>query len=112
MDRDAEVEELPESIEVANLSSKAQFDDLIVWGHESTADSTTDPYLRSIEEWISYSEQVRFLHPSKMIEWWAHFIPSTGTLISAVQISSKLGSVAGEDRLDNLCIVVAFWIYI
>lgn len=55
---DAEAEELSEAIEIAPLSSIAKFDEFVIWGHESTADSG-DPYLRSIEEWVSFSEQVR-----------------------------------------------------
>ncbi|ETS75905.1 hypothetical protein PFICI_12849 [Pestalotiopsis fici W106-1] len=51
-------EELADPIEIAPLSSKADFDDLVIWGHESTADSATDPYLRSMEEWVSFSEQL------------------------------------------------------
>lgn len=58
MQNDTEVEELPEAIEVAPLNSKATFDDFIIWGHESIADSGADPYLRSMEEWVSFSEQV------------------------------------------------------
>ncbi|KAI0177961.1 ribonuclease H2, subunit C [Pestalotiopsis sp. NC0098] len=58
IDNTSELEELPEPMEIAPLSSKAQFDDLVIWGHESSADSATDPYLRSMEEWISFSEQI------------------------------------------------------
>lgn len=54
---DADAEELPDAVEIAPLRSKAKFDDFVIWGHESTADSG-DPYLRSIEEWVSFSEQV------------------------------------------------------
>lgn len=57
-----EVEELADPIEIAPLNSKADFDDLVIWGHESTADSATDPYLRSMEEWVSFSEKVGLLY--------------------------------------------------
>ncbi|KAH8203690.1 hypothetical protein TruAng_002103 [Truncatella angustata] len=54
---DVEFADLPEAIEIAPLSSKATFDDFVIWGHESTADSGADPYLRSIEEWVSLAEK-------------------------------------------------------
>jgi hypothetical protein len=56
--KDAEVEELPEAVEVAPLSGKAKFDSIVIWDHETTADSSEDPYVRSIEEWVSFAEQV------------------------------------------------------
>ncbi|KAF7518005.1 hypothetical protein G7054_g13598 [Neopestalotiopsis clavispora] len=60
-----EVEELADPIEIAPLNSKADFDDLVIWGHESTADSATDPYLRSMEEWVSFSEKLHSYSDSK-----------------------------------------------
>ncbi|KAI0131813.1 ribonuclease H2 non-catalytic subunit-domain-containing protein [Xylariales sp. AK1849] len=58
LDDDVEVQEMPEAIEVAPLNGKAHFDDIVVWGHESTADASADPYVRSIEEWISFADQI------------------------------------------------------
>ncbi|KAK9793623.1 putative Ribonuclease H2 subunit C [Seiridium cardinale] len=58
LETDADLEELPEAIEVAALTGQAKFDELVIWGHESTADSGTDPYIRSIEEWVSFTEQL------------------------------------------------------
>jgi hypothetical protein len=60
-DEEAELQELPDAIEVAPMNGKARFDDIVIWGHESTADSSADPYVRSIEEWVSFAEQVRSL---------------------------------------------------
>ena len=60
----ADIEEVPEPVEVAPLQTKACFDEFVVWGHESTADAATDPYVRSIEEWVSFAEQVRRTPPS------------------------------------------------
>ena len=45
--------------EVGALHGKAAFDEVVVWGHESIADSAADPYVRGVEEWISFAEQVR-----------------------------------------------------
>lgn len=58
MDQDADLQELPDALEIAPLQSKAQFDDFVVWGHESLADASADPYVRGIEEWVTFSEQV------------------------------------------------------
>ncbi|KAK8033774.1 hypothetical protein PG991_003172 [Apiospora marii] len=58
MDQDADLQELPDALEIAPLQSKAQFDDFVVWGHESLADAGADPYVRGIEEWVSFSEQI------------------------------------------------------
>ncbi|KAK8043093.1 ribonuclease H2 subunit C [Apiospora phragmitis] len=58
MDRDAEVQELPDALEIAPLQSRARFDDFVVWGHEALADAGADPYVRGIEEWVSFSEQI------------------------------------------------------
>ncbi|KAK7955767.1 uncharacterized protein PG986_004989 [Apiospora aurea] len=58
MDQDADVQELPDAMEIAPLQSKAQFDDFVVWGHESLADAGADPYVRGIEEWVAFSEQI------------------------------------------------------
>jgi hypothetical protein len=40
------------------LESKAEFDELVVWGHEEHADASSDPYVRGIEEWLSLADQV------------------------------------------------------
>ncbi len=49
--------------EMASLEAKAEFDEVIVWGHEATADAGADPYVRSIEEWVDLAEQIHS-HPS------------------------------------------------
>lgn len=56
-------------IEVGAMHGKSTFDEVVVWGHESIADSGADPYVRGIDEWISFAEQVCLIsvasHPSK-----------------------------------------------
>lgn len=44
--------------DTASMHVTAEFDEMIVWGHETTADSAGDPYVRSIEEWLQVSEKV------------------------------------------------------
>jgi hypothetical protein len=36
----------------------AEFDEMVVWGHESVADASSDPYVRSMEEWLQVADQV------------------------------------------------------
>ena len=57
----AEGEELDDNEEfedVGILEEQAEFDELMVWGHEAQPDECTDPYVRSVEEWIAFAEQV------------------------------------------------------
>jgi len=57
---EVEVVENPEDeVQIGAMKGKATFDELMVWGHESTTDSTVDPYVRGMEEWIAFAEQVR-----------------------------------------------------
>ncbi|KAK4202823.1 ribonuclease H2, subunit C [Triangularia verruculosa] len=34
------------------LEVQAEFDEVVVWGHESLADAGADGYVRSLEEWV------------------------------------------------------------
>lgn len=62
-DDDVEVAEDPEDqLEVGAMRGKAAFDELLIWGHESTSDSVADPYVRGMEEWIAFAEEVCFGH--------------------------------------------------
>lgn len=47
-----------DQIETGAMKGKATFDELMVWNHESLANSSEDPYLRGMEEWISFTEQI------------------------------------------------------
>ncbi|KAI1183066.1 ribonuclease H2, subunit C [Nemania serpens] len=63
VDEDIEVIENPEDqLEVGAMKGKAAFDELMIWGHESTGDSSADPYVRGMEEWIAFAEEI---HSSK-----------------------------------------------
>jgi ribonuclease H2 subunit C len=44
--------------ELGSLHVQAQFDDLVIWGHESVADASSDPYVRGLEEWLDFANQV------------------------------------------------------
>ncbi|KAI2472441.1 ribonuclease H1 small subunit [Annulohypoxylon bovei var. microspora] len=47
-----------DQLETGAMQGKATFDELMIWNHESLADSSEDPYLRGMEEWISFAEQI------------------------------------------------------
>lgn len=48
-----------EDLEVKVLEEQATFDEVMVWGHEVVVDEGSDPYVRGVEEWIGFAEQVR-----------------------------------------------------
>jgi ribonuclease H2 subunit C len=50
-------------IEESIMEEKADFADIMVWGHEASPDEATDPYLRGIQEWIAFAEVVSSLLP-------------------------------------------------
>ncbi|TLD24171.1 hypothetical protein PspLS_06772 [Pyricularia sp. CBS 133598] len=62
-------EDEPETIDVdaeekaaiTKLDSKAEFEEMVIWGHESTADASSDPYVRGVEEWVALAGQPYFL---------------------------------------------------
>jgi ribonuclease H2 subunit C len=53
-------DEEEEAAEVGIIEERATFDEIIIWGHEAMPDNLTDPYVKGLEEWISFSEKV---HP-------------------------------------------------
>ncbi|KAI1291172.1 ribonuclease H2, subunit C [Xylaria venustula] len=58
-EEDVEVSEHPgDQLEIGEMRGKAAFDELMIWGHESTSDSTADPYVRGMEEWIAFAEEI------------------------------------------------------
>ncbi len=42
----------------SSMRVRAEFDEVVVWGHEALADAATDPYVRSVEEWLQVSAQI------------------------------------------------------
>ncbi|CAJ2512241.1 Uu.00g052560.m01.CDS01 [Anthostomella pinea] len=56
---DATPQEEPEDqLQVGAMQGKAAFDEMMIWDHESSADSSADPYVRSMEEWVTFTEQM------------------------------------------------------
>lgn len=54
---DADPEAQSESF--GTIQVTAEFDEMVVWGHEMMADAASDPYVRSMEEWLQVSDKVR-----------------------------------------------------
>lgn len=54
VDLEAEEDELP----IGALETQAEFDEMVIWGHEAMADAASDPYARGVEEWVQLSSQV------------------------------------------------------
>ncbi len=52
-------------INLGTLEVRGEFDEMVVWEHEKTADATTDHYVRSVEEWLQVADQVRLPPPEK-----------------------------------------------
>lgn len=57
MDDDVQIIDEPE-FEKGALQVTGEFDELVVWGHETLADASADPYVRSVEEWLQVADQV------------------------------------------------------
>ncbi|EKD18326.1 uncharacterized protein L3040_004719 [Drepanopeziza brunnea f. sp. 'multigermtubi'] len=50
--------EREEEPEVKILEEQSGFQEMVVWGHEVLPDGTADPYVRGVEEWIGFAEQI------------------------------------------------------
>lgn len=57
----AEQEAQRQRLDTGRLAVLAEFDEVVVWGHQSTADAATDPYVRGLDEWLALSEEVLFV---------------------------------------------------
>jgi len=53
-----EEEDAEEEPEVKVMEEMSEFEDMMVWGHESLPNDEQDPYVRGMEEWIQFSQQV------------------------------------------------------
>lgn len=58
MAEDVEIQGIEDQLEIGTMEGKATFNELTVWNHETLANSSEDPYLRGMEEWISFAEQI------------------------------------------------------
>lgn len=44
---------------VGTMQTTGEFDEMVIWSHESMASAGADPYVRSVEEWLQVSEKAR-----------------------------------------------------
>ena len=54
---DGDDQEINES-ETATMLVTAEFDEIMIWGHEEMADAHEDMYVRGVEEWVQVAEKV------------------------------------------------------
>ncbi|KAH8750745.1 ribonuclease H2, subunit C [Diaporthe sp. PMI_573] len=50
--------EAEDEMPLGALETKAEFDEIVIWGHESVADTSSDPYVRGVEEWMEVAEKI------------------------------------------------------
>ncbi|RSL55546.1 hypothetical protein CEP54_009281 [Fusarium duplospermum] len=43
---------------VGAMHVTADFDEMVIWGHETVADAAEDPYIRGMEEWLQVAGQI------------------------------------------------------
>ncbi|KAH6668618.1 ribonuclease H2 non-catalytic subunit-domain-containing protein [Plectosphaerella plurivora] len=55
-DETDEVRDVPPA--PSSMRVRAEFDEVVVWGHEALADAASDPYVRSVEEWLQVSAHI------------------------------------------------------
>ncbi|TEA19367.1 Uncharacterized protein C8034_v009614 [Colletotrichum sidae] len=63
VEEEMQEEEEEERVEVGAMDVKADFDEMVIWGHEASADAASDPYMRSIEEWLSVAGKLHAFSP-------------------------------------------------
>lgn len=56
---DLEKEDDDDAPPVDKMKALAEFDEIMVWGHENVTNAADDTYVRSLEEWVEASERVR-----------------------------------------------------
>ncbi|KAI2619185.1 ribonuclease H1 small subunit [Hypoxylon sp. NC1633] len=62
------IEESDDQLEKGAMQGIASFNEVVIWGHEALANSTEDPYLRGMEEWMSFAEQIHSYPADKASE--------------------------------------------
>merc|ERR1712000_734298 len=51
-------DDLQETVEVGKMAVTAEFDELVVWGHEKLARTEDDTFMRGVEEWLGAAEKI------------------------------------------------------
>lgn len=97
VDLDAE-DEIP----LGALDTKAEFDEMVIWGHESMADTSSDPYVRGIEEWMNVAKKVRLV-----CEWKVYSYTDDFRYILLRKRGSEQALWWGKIRQDSLSIYLS-----
>lgn len=72
-DGDGGDEEVEKDVNV--MEEQASFEEIVVWGHEVLPDGMADPYVRGVEDWIVFAEQVRgFVGGGEGCADWSRFM--------------------------------------
>lgn len=53
-----------------SLQVQAEFDEMVVWGHEQPVDAAADPYLRGAAEWLTLAEKASRLPAPFFFFFW------------------------------------------
>lgn len=56
-----------DQVETGVMNTRAEFDRVILWGHESVADASSDPYARGLEELVHVADRASKLFPSIIV---------------------------------------------
>jgi len=62
-----ELDEIEQLEDIGILEEQAEFDEVMVWGHEVLPDESADPYVRGVEEWIAFAKNIHS-YPSQQSE--------------------------------------------
>lgn len=54
----ADEEEAEADADVGIMEEIAEFDHVVLWGHEALPDELVDPFVRGLGEWIEFAEKV------------------------------------------------------
>ncbi|KAH0547695.1 hypothetical protein FGG08_000184 [Glutinoglossum americanum] len=60
-ERSVDDDEQPEEIGI--IEEQASFEEIVTWGHEALPDPSTDPYVKGVEEWVAFAEQINSFPP-------------------------------------------------
>ncbi|PCD29100.1 hypothetical protein AU210_011641 [Fusarium oxysporum f. sp. radicis-cucumerinum] len=58
---DLDADQEPEQI--GSMKITAEFDEMVVWGHETVADASADLYVRSMGEWLQMADRIHSYSP-------------------------------------------------
>ncbi|OAA57828.1 Ribonuclease H2, subunit C [Cordyceps fumosorosea ARSEF 2679] len=57
-DQDTNDDEVVPMETVGTMRVTGEFDEMVIWSHESMAAAAADPYVRSVEEWLKVSDKI------------------------------------------------------